>query len=454
MITVCVRKRPLVNHETNDIIDIDTNNNVLTVNQIRKGVDLRKCIQKSNFRFNHVFSEKFTNYNIFNTLLKHKINNNIDKKILLAVYGETGSGKTHTLLDNQGLLIHTIKLLLKKNYAITVSAYEIYNNHAYDLISNRQKCIIRENYNNDFVIANLSKYSISTYNILHFITTIKNNRIVGQSAKNLESSRSHAIIDLFITMPSQKKIEMRFIDLAGSERGTLSFPKNKYQLREGSEINNSLLSFKECIRAMHSNNNHIPFRRSSLTKLLRNYFINRHDIIIIGNISPTSKCIRGTLNTLQYISMLQKIKNKLKYTPKENVIPKSVLSKKKKYMQEYNKSVLKNSKIATMRLYTTSNNSTSLYKINVPNINIKPYPVNRDLKTITIDNSIYIFDYFINDIEKQLYKYKELLYKIKTNKFNKINWENLNKLITEKYDSNRKINTLFIKSIKGILSFF
>ena len=453
MITVCVRKRPLVNHETNDIIEI--NNNVLTVNQIRQAVDLRKCIKQSNFRFNHVFSEKVTNYNIFNTLLKHKItNNSIGKKLLLAVYGETGSGKTHTLLNDPGLLIHTITLLLKQDYAITGSAYEIYNNHAYDLLTNQSRCIIRENCNRDFVITNLSKYSISSYNIIDFITTIKNNRIIGQTAKNSESSRSHAIIDLFINMPCQQKLEMRFIDLAGSERGVDSLAKNKHQLREGSEINNSLLAFKECIRAMHFNSNHIPFRRSALTKLLRNYFINRNNIIIIGNISPSSSCVKGTLNTLHYVSMLLKIKNKLKYIPKAPVIPKSVLSKKRKYIPENVNTTFKNSKMATTRLYNTLNESTGLCKINVPNINIKAYPVNSTVKTLTIDNTIYILDYFISDMEKQLSKYKELSYKIKNNKFNKNNWENLNKLITEKYVSNKKINTLFIKSIKGILSLF
>ena len=315
-----------------------------------------------------------------------------------------------------------------------MSAYEIYNNSAYDLLSNNPKCKIRENYNNEFIVSNLSKHKIIRTNINSIINIIKQNRSIGINAKNSKSSRSHAIIDLFI-QSSSLKTEIRFVDLAGNERSYDSLAKNKYQARESQEINNSLLAFKECIRAMQSNNIHIPFRRSTLTKLLRNYFITKNNIIIIGNISPCSYCIKGTLNTLQYLSLMLKIKPQLKYIPKVPSYPEIVDIDNKYKRIISDKSLMLNNDIQ-----------------NILNINIKAYPVHKCIKTLTIDNTIYILDYFISNTENNLVKITSLLNDIKNNKLEKDNWNKLDKLIAKKYINNKQTNILLLKSIKGIIS--
>ena len=74
---------------------------------------------------------------------------------------------------------------------------------------------------------------------------------------------------------------MTLVDLAGSERATETQSNNKSRLAEGAEINKSLLALKECIRGLDARKTtgnaeqHVPFRTSKLTLVLRDSFISK-----------------------------------------------------------------------------------------------------------------------------------------------------------------------------------
>ncbi|RXH74550.1 hypothetical protein DVH24_029271 [Malus domestica] len=86
--------------------------------------------------------------------------------------------------------------------------------------------------------------------------------------------------------PARLVGKLSFIDLAGSERGTDTTDSYKQTRMEGAEINKSLLALKECIRALDSDQGHIPFRGSKLTEVLRDSFVARDHV--------------SRLNTLRY----------------------------------------------------------------------------------------------------------------------------------------------------------
>jgi len=71
--------------------------------------------------------------------------------------------------------------------------------------------------------------------------------------------------------------KLTLVDLAGSERADETQSNDKQRRAEGAEINKSLLALKECIRALDSNknggDNHVPFRSSKLTLVLRDSFV-------------------------------------------------------------------------------------------------------------------------------------------------------------------------------------
>ena len=74
------------------------------------------------------------------------------------------------------------------------------------------------------------------------------------------------------------------------------------------EINKSLLSLKECIRALDLGKLHKPFRGSKLTLVLRDSFIGNCKTIMFANISPCLSCSENTLNTLRYADRVKDLR--------------------------------------------------------------------------------------------------------------------------------------------------
>ena len=86
------------------------------------------------------------------------------------------------------------------------------------------------------------------------------NRSQHPTDANATSSRSHAVFQVFIRQKSAscglkadfQVAKMSLIDLAGSERGTVT--KNRGpRMREGANINKSLLALGNCINALAEN---------------------------------------------------------------------------------------------------------------------------------------------------------------------------------------------------------
>ena len=128
-------------------------------------------------------------------------------------------------------------------------------------------------------------------------------RTTHSTAANDTSSRSHAICIIKVRDAEKKTIgKLLIVDLAGSERAQDTQSNNRQRRLEGAEINKSLLGLKECIRALDSNQGHVPFRASKLTMVLRDSFLNpaSSKIVMIACINPGSSSADHTINTLRY----------------------------------------------------------------------------------------------------------------------------------------------------------
>ena len=69
-----------------------------------------------------------------------------------------------------------------------------------------------------------------------------------------------------------------------------------------------MLTLKECIRSLGRNAEHIPFRGSTLTKVLRDSFIGeRSKVCMIAMVSPGNSDAEHTLNTLRYADRVKEL---------------------------------------------------------------------------------------------------------------------------------------------------
>ena len=354
-IRVIVRKRPANRRESaqNDIDIIKTEGkNTIIVKELKNKVDLTKYIEEHRFIFDRAYGDESSNHQIYEEMLKSMINAAFKKtKVTCFAYGQTGSGKTYTMMGNNHIkndknpkvpglyLLSCIDIFnnLQKyefsNLEIWVSFYEIYCNKLFDLLNNKNVLQAREDGKGNICIVGLvEKNTKNIQEILDIIDYGLTSRTVGVTGANLDSSRSHAILQISIkTKQGENYSKISFIDLAGSERAVDTIDTNKKTKIDGAEINKSLLALKECIRALDLEKRHKPFRGSKLTLVLRDSFIGNCLTLMIANISPCLSCSEHTLNTLRYADRVKELrKPRHEKESENNNIGNNRLSKKEK----------------------------------------------------------------------------------------------------------------------------
>ena len=351
-IKVIVRKRP-ANHREYAQNDIDIiskeRNNTIIVKELKNKFDLTKYIEEHKFTFDRAYDENSSNQLIYNEMLKPMITAAFNKtKITCFAYGQTGSGKTYTMLGNNHIkndsgpqvpglyLLSCIDVFnfLKQNpnLEIWVSFYEIYCNKLFDLLNNKNILQAREDGKGNICIVGLvEKNTKNIEELLDIIDFGLNSRTVGITGANLDSSRSHAILQINIkTKEKEIYSKISFIDLAGSERAVDTIDTNKKTKIDGAEINKSLLALKECIRALDLEKRHKPFRGSKLTLVLRDSFMGNCQTLMIANISPCLSCSEHTLNTLRYADRVKELRKQNKKEGDNNMYNSITINKKNK----------------------------------------------------------------------------------------------------------------------------
>ncbi|NWW47407.1 KI18B protein, partial [Pedionomus torquatus] len=287
------------------------------------------------FVFDRVFDEKATQEEVFQCTTREVLDSVLNGyNCSVFAYGATGAGKTYTMLGsekNPGIMYLTMVELYRriearkeqKSCEVLVSYQEVYNEQIHDLLEPKGPLAIREDPEKGVVVQGLSLHQpTSAEQLLQMLADGNKNRTQHPTDANATSSRSHAIFQIYVKQQDRvgglargmQVAKMSLIDLAGSERASVTNARGE-RLREGANINRSLLALINVINALADGKNkktHIPYRDSKLTRLLKDSIGGNCRTIMIAAVSPCVLAYEDTYNTLKYASRAKEIKLSLK----------------------------------------------------------------------------------------------------------------------------------------------
>jgi hypothetical protein len=133
---------------------------------------------------------------------------------------------------------------------------------------------------------------------------------MGKSATLSSSSKKSAKQQAQDELDAQA-VRLNFVDLAGSEKSQqYNGPQGKNdRFAESIHINQSLSTLRNVIDALSRQQNHVPYRDSNLTYLLKNSLGGDAKTFMLATISPSSTVIDETINTLRYAGLASTITN-------------------------------------------------------------------------------------------------------------------------------------------------
>ncbi|KAI6910527.1 kinesin-domain-containing protein [Hortaea werneckii] len=295
-----------------------------------------KRVKDQTFGFDRVFDDNTTQADVYEATTKNLLDSVMDGyNATVFAYGATGCGKTHTITGSAqqpGIIFLTMQELFEKvdevqadkESEITLSYLEIYNEQIRDLLNpgtgGKQGLMLREDANQAVSVAGLSSHKPqNVQEVMDMVIRGNGNRTQSPTEANATSSRSHAVLQVNISLKDRNAsttepvtmATLSIIDLAGSERASAT--KNRGErLLEGANINKSLLALGSCINALCDprKKNHVPYRNSKLTRLLKFSLGGNCRTVMIVCVSPSSQHFDETQNTLRYANRAKNIQTK------------------------------------------------------------------------------------------------------------------------------------------------
>ncbi|XP_047495506.1 kinesin-like protein unc-104 isoform X15 [Penaeus chinensis] len=261
--------------------------------------------------------------------------------VCIFAYGQTGAGKSYTMMGKQekgheGIIPLICKDMFRKianctddelQYSVEVSYMEIYCERVRDLLNPKtQNLRVREHPLLGPYVEDLAKLAVTTFDDINNLIDEGNKaRTVAATNMNETSSRSHAVFTMVLTqrrndsttkLTTERVSKISLVDLAGSERADSTGAKGT-RLKEGANINKSLTTLGKVISALAEVTSKpnkkrkaefIPYRDSVLTWLLRENLGGNSKTAMVAAISPADINYDETLSTLRYADRAKAIR--------------------------------------------------------------------------------------------------------------------------------------------------
>jgi kinesin family protein 2/24 len=216
----------------------------------------------------------------------------------LLLLGQTGTGKTHTLLGVLRLLGEE-----KSSGAMDVQFYEVHGKKCFDLLNARKQVHLRADENDQVHVRGAETASFEPGNVGDLEACLAEAlalRSAEATERNPMSSRSHAVLTVSVGTGM-----LRIVDLAGSERNYETTKMSAAAHKAFAENAASLMALRACFRSLHQDGRK-PYRESKLTHLLKESFSPGHRTTVLATVSPSATDAIHTQHTLEVATALQK----------------------------------------------------------------------------------------------------------------------------------------------------
>ena len=229
--------------------------------------------------------------------------------------------------EMQGIIPRMVKTVFDRienasediEFTVKVSMIEIYMEKIKDLLDPMKTNLkVHEDKVKGIYIQDATETYVAYEDEVYEIMRMGNdNRAIGVTDMNKQSSRSHSVFMLTIQQNnnvdfSSKTGKLFLVDLAGSEKVGKTGAKGQ-TLDEAKTINKSLTTLGQVINALtDGRSTHVPYRDSKLTRVLQDSLGGNSKTCLIITCSPSIYNEAETISTLRFGKRAKQIKNKPK----------------------------------------------------------------------------------------------------------------------------------------------
>lgn len=348
-VKVCVRTRP-TQYFAQDNLFLDEELNTIQIStssgEETPGV-LNNKRNNFKFKFDHIFHNA-TQSSVYDLYARDTVQGVIDGiNGAIMTYGQTGSGKTFTMMgdtqsyEHRGVAPRSLNQLfsevnsrLEIEYKISCTYMEIYNERIFDLLTDLSNpdqasdlTIIEEKDGRGTFVRGLTEVEVkSEVEAFNLMFSGELARTTATHKLNRKSNRSHSVFTVYLQQRQRSGVSERvlhsklhLVDLAGSERlkktmdssdGLHGYGSNDVTRKESMCINQSLTYLEQCVVALsRRGTNHIPYRQSKLTNILKDCLGANCMTLMISCIWGEATHLEETVSTLRLASRMMKVQN-------------------------------------------------------------------------------------------------------------------------------------------------
>ena len=227
-------------------------------------------------------------------------------------------------------IFNEVNARVECEYRISCTYLELYGDKIFDLLTDLKETnqggeftIAEEKDGRGVFVRGLNEIPVASENeALNLLFSGELARTTAQHKLNRRSNRSHSIFTVYIQQRQKSGINERvthsklhLVDLAGSERlkktmDSVDGPSaDEITRKESMTINQSLTYLEQCVVALARKSQHVPYRQSKLTVILKDALGANCNTLMIACIWGEVDHLEETVSTLRLASRMMRVQN-------------------------------------------------------------------------------------------------------------------------------------------------